>query len=208
MNIKPPFAVAVVQVKGALPCAQAHVGTSSACMAAVAIQPFRMEGWRGSMGYPVQSRDQRLTAYLSIYLFLTVKHGPLKAKCINELDPMRICMPPYLRKQPTSWWDPAHAQGCRNAGTTSVLECLLAWYPLFKLVWHGFAGIASQRILNKWHGIHMKFILWIRCCPTCSAKACVGASISKIASFHHLVSGIASSLLNFLAVCNCPGLDR
>ena len=69
MNIKPPFATAVVQAKGALPCAQAHVGTSLACMAAVAIQPFLVEGWRDSMGYPVQSRDQRLTAYLFIYLF-------------------------------------------------------------------------------------------------------------------------------------------
>ena len=74
MNIKPPFATAVVQAKGALPCAQAHVGTSLACMAAVAIQPFLVEGWRDSMGYPVQSRDQRLTAYLFIYLFKLVQN--------------------------------------------------------------------------------------------------------------------------------------
>ena len=49
--------------------AQAHVGTSLACMAAVAIQPFLVEGWRDSMGYPVQSRDQRLNGVL-IYLFI------------------------------------------------------------------------------------------------------------------------------------------
>ena len=73
MNIKPPFAVTVVQAKGALPCAQAHVGKSLACMAAVVIQPFLVEGWRGSMGYPVQSRDQRLTAYLFIYLFIYLR---------------------------------------------------------------------------------------------------------------------------------------
>ena len=53
------------------------MGTFAACTAAATIQLLHERGWRGSWGFPRQSRDQRLVAYLFIYLFtppLTMLH--------------------------------------------------------------------------------------------------------------------------------------
>ena len=71
MNIKTPFLLQL----WCRPKVLCHVlrllwGHLVACMAAVAIQLSLEKGWRDSVGFPMQSRDQCLAAYLFIYLFI------------------------------------------------------------------------------------------------------------------------------------------